>query len=123
MGLDAFTRASSWRPDTAWRRCSESPLSLDRSSFGRSPRSHSQSLGACLRSARLHSEASPARAFRQRNARMKAFRLAMARALIEVGLWTLGSLAEDGVLFLKGEEIMFFRCNGQIETRKRTLVD
>ncbi len=54
---------------------------------------------------------------------MKAVRLAMARALFEIGLWTLGSLAEGGVLFLKGEEIMFFRCNGQIETRKRTLVD
>jgi hypothetical protein len=51
---------------------------------------------------------------------MRAFRLALARVLFEAGLWTLGGLSDGGVLFLKGGETMFLRCNGRLETRKGT---
>jgi hypothetical protein len=56
---------------------------------------------------------------------LKAFRLALARTLFDAGLWKLGGLAlpEGGVLFLKGAEMMVFRHNGRIETRKGTRIE
>jgi hypothetical protein len=56
---------------------------------------------------------------------LKAFRLALARTLFDAGLWKLGGLAlpEGGVLFLKGAEMMVFRYNGRIETRKGTRIE
>jgi hypothetical protein len=56
---------------------------------------------------------------------LKAFRLALARALFNAGFWKLGELAlpEGGVLFLKGGETMVFRDNGRVETRKGTRVN
>jgi hypothetical protein len=56
---------------------------------------------------------------------LKAFRLALARVLFNVGLSKLGELAlpEGGVLFLRGGELMVFRDNGRVETRKGTRVD
>ena len=55
---------------------------------------------------------------------LKAVRLALARTLFNAGLWKLGGLAlpEGGVLFLKGGEMMVFRHNGRLETRKGTRV-
>ena len=51
---------------------------------------------------------------------MKTFRLALARALFEAGLWKLSGLAlpENGVLFLKDRKVMVFRNNGRVETGK-----
>lgn len=56
---------------------------------------------------------------------MKAFRLALARALFNAGLWKLGGfvLPEHDVLFLRGGEVMVFRDNGRTETRKGTRVE
>jgi hypothetical protein len=56
---------------------------------------------------------------------LKAFRLALARVLFKAGLWTLGGLVfpDKGVVFLKGGEVMVFRHNGRVETRKGTRVN
>lgn len=51
---------------------------------------------------------------------MRAFRLALARAVFNAGLWKLGGLAlpEGGVLLLDGGATLVFRDKGRVETRK-----
>ena len=55
---------------------------------------------------------------------MKAFRLALARKMFELGLWKLGRyvLRDGDVLFLDAGATLVFRHEGRIETRKGTRV-
>jgi hypothetical protein len=71
--------------------------------------------GACLRHKRRAGSRAP----------QGGFVSALARTLFAAGLCKLGGLVlpEGGVLFLKGGEMMVFRRNGRIETRKGTRVE
>jgi hypothetical protein len=56
---------------------------------------------------------------------LKAFRLALARALFRAGLSKLGGvvLRDGDVLFFNGGEKMVFRQDGRIQIRKGTRVE
>jgi hypothetical protein len=56
---------------------------------------------------------------------IEALRLALARAMFRVGLWTIGGLVlpEVSVMLIEGGAKLVFRNNRRIEIRTRTRVD